>query len=183
MANITLIGATDWRNQRTLFGIRRPDRRPHAWILGKSGRGKTTLLQNLITQDLTAGHGLAVIDPHGDMATSLLDYVPRARTNDVIYFNGADLGYPVGLNPFEQVTPDMRFLVAEALASTFRYIWREFWGPQTEHILRHKQCSIRIVPEVPLTQSPVCPSFCSSCLYSPHSSGSLMPMVPAPMSG
>jgi len=111
------------------------DRRQHLYTIGKSGSGKTTLLRNLILQDIAAGRGVGVIDPHGDLASDLLDLIPRHRFEDVVYFNPADVEHPVSLNLLRSVTADERHLVASGVVSVFRGIWHEFWGPRLEYIL------------------------------------------------
>jgi len=111
------------------------DRRQHIEIIGKSGTGKTTLLRQLIIQDIQAGRGVAVLDPHGDLATSLLDYIPPHRTDDVVYFDPADTAYPLGMNLIEHVTGDVRHLVASELVSIFKSIWPDSFGPRLEYIL------------------------------------------------
>ena len=80
------------------FGLGRIDRRQHIYMIGKSGTGKSTLLRNLIVQDIESGAGVAVIDPHGDLANELLDCIPSRRTDDLVYFDPADTDHPIGLN-------------------------------------------------------------------------------------
>jgi len=116
------------------FGLNCADRRHHAYIIGKTGSGKTTLLRNLIVQDIEAGRGVGVIDPHGDLAEELLDCIPPWRTDDVVYFNPADLEYPIGFNVLEGVPPDRRHLVASGVVSAFKHIWADSWGPRLEYI-------------------------------------------------
>jgi hypothetical protein len=118
----------------TLFGLRHDERRRHFFLLGQTGMGKTSLLRNILLQDITAGHGVALIDPHGDLADSLLDAIPSSRTRTTVYFDPADLAYPVGLNLFDSVDPDSHFLVADQLISVFRNIWQDSWGPRMEQI-------------------------------------------------
>ncbi|MBI1784696.1 type IV secretion system DNA-binding domain-containing protein [Candidatus Sumerlaeota bacterium] len=110
------------------FGLSRADRRQHVYCIGQTGAGKTTLLRNLILQDIEAGRGVAVIDPHGDLAHDLLDHIPRRRTDDLVYFNPADLEHPVGFNLLERVPEDRRPLVASSVVSVFKSIWRDSWG-------------------------------------------------------
>lgn len=93
---------TDFRDQRTCFGIKEKDRAGHIYILGKTGTGKSTLIANLIVSDVKNGHGLALIDPHGDLTDTVLNLVPKQRIKDVIYFNPADLDFPVAFNPLEK---------------------------------------------------------------------------------
>jgi hypothetical protein len=117
------------------FGLLAADRRYHTYLIGKTGSGKTTLLRNLILQDIAAGHGVGVIDPHGDLAWDLLDYIPRRRTDDVVYLDPGDRAYPVGLNLLHHVLPEQRHLAASGIVSAFKGIWSDSWGPRTEYIL------------------------------------------------
>jgi len=117
------------------FGFGKRDRRHHLYTIGKSGAGKTTLLFNLILQDIEAGRGVGVIDPHGDLATALLDYIPRHRIEDVVYFNPADTEFPIGFNFLGNVSPDKRHLVASGIVGAFKSIWHDSWGPRLEYIL------------------------------------------------
>lgn len=115
------------------FGLLNDDRRHHCYVLGKTGTGKTTLLRNLIVQDIEAGRGVGVIDPHGDLAQELLSLIPRHRIEDVAYFDPADPDYALGFNIFE--TDRDIHLVASGLVSAMKAIWRESWGPRLEYIL------------------------------------------------
>jgi type IV secretory pathway TraG/TraD family ATPase VirD4 len=124
------------------FGIKKQDRRYHKYIIGKTGMGKSTLLKNLIVSDMIAGENLAVLDPHGDLVEELLDFVPEERLEGVVYFNPADLEYPIGLNVLENVDPSRHHLVASRLISTFKKLWPEFWGPRLEYILRNTVLSL-----------------------------------------
>jgi hypothetical protein len=117
------------------FGICRADRRQHMYCLGKTGTGKSTLLRNVILQDIYAGHGVGLIDPHGDLAEDVLDHIPRWRTDDVVYFNPADLDYPIGLNLFEHIPQERRHLMASGLVGAMKAIWHDSWGPRLEYIL------------------------------------------------
>jgi len=135
MTEHIVMGMRDNWGQSVPFSLSPHDRRHHLYTIGKSGAGKTTLLRNLILQDIEAGRGVAVIDPHGDLADDILDHIPRHRTEDVVYFNPADLEYPVGMNLLGSVPKDERHLVASGIVSIFRGIWSEFWGPRLEYIL------------------------------------------------
>src|SRR3954467_4551750 len=109
------------------FGLRRADRRQHLYVVGKTGTGKTTLLRNLILQDIAAGEGVGVIDPHGDLALDLLEHIPSWRTDDVVYFDPADDEMTVGLNLLKNVPPNRQHLVASGVVSAFKSIWRDSW--------------------------------------------------------
>ena len=117
------------------FGLSPADRRQHLYVLGKTGTGKTTFLRNLILQDIEAGEGVGVIDPHGDLAVDLLDHIPRWRTDDVVYFHPADAGMTVGLNLFKSVPPPRQHLVASGIVSALKSIWHASWGPRLEYVL------------------------------------------------
>lgn len=129
------IGTRDGWGQETLFGIQPGDARHHTYIIGKTGSGKTTLLRNMILQHLYLGHGLALLDPHGDLAEELLDHFPTSRADDLVYFNPGDLEFPIGLNLLANVPPDSRHLVASGIVAAFKSIWRDSWGPRMEYIL------------------------------------------------
>jgi energy-coupling factor transporter ATP-binding protein EcfA2 len=117
------------------FGISAVDQRQHIYIIGKTGSGKTTLLRNLIIQHINLGHGVGLIDPHGDLAEELLNHIPPHRADHLVYFNPSDLEFPIGLNVLANVAPDERHLVASGIVSAFKGIWRDSWGPRTEYIL------------------------------------------------
>jgi hypothetical protein len=133
--HIAYIGTRFVWGQDKFFGIRSEDRSRHLYAIGKTGTGKTTLLKNLIVQDIAAGRGVGVIDPHGDLAESLLDLIPRWRTDDVVYFNPADEEHPIALNVFDSTAGEHRNLIASGIVSAFKNVWRDSWGPRTEYIL------------------------------------------------
>ncbi|MBL7155254.1 MAG: type IV secretion system DNA-binding domain-containing protein [Candidatus Portnoybacteria bacterium] len=137
MSDINLFAETNFRNQRRQFGIKINDRRKHLYVVGKTGMGKTTLLENMAIQDIQAGRGVGIVDPHGEFAQKMLDFVPSQRINDVIYFNPADLDYPIAFNAIERVDPEHRHLVASGLVGVFKKIWAETWGPRLEYVLRN----------------------------------------------
>lgn len=134
---ITLIGETDYRNQKRRFGIKLDDRRRHVYIIGKTGVGKTTLLENMAISDIQAGRGLGVVDPHGEFAEKLLDYIPEDRLEDVIYFDPSDTEQPIGFNPLEQVSGDERHLIASGMMGVFKKIWPDVWSTRMEYILNN----------------------------------------------
>ncbi len=134
---ITLIAQTNFRNQSVKFGIKTDDRRRHTYVLGKTGMGKTNLLETMIIQDIQAGRGVAVVDPHGELVENILKYVPTNRVNDVIYFNPADIDFPIAFNVLEQVSVEYRHLVASGLLGVFQKIWADSWGPRLEYVLNN----------------------------------------------
>ena len=134
---IVLFAETNYRNIRKKFGIKRQDRRRHMYLIGKTGTGKSTALENMIYQDIQMGHGVAVVDPHGDLAERALDFVPANRINDVIYFNPADTENPFAFNVLERVDASQRHLVASGLVGVFKKIWADSWGPRLEYVLRN----------------------------------------------
>ena len=136
-SDITLFAKTNYRGSLIPFGIKIDDRRRHMYVIGKTGMGKSTLLENMIVQDIRAGRGLAVVDPHGDLVEKVVKYIPSYRINDVVYLNPADADYPVAFNILESVDPTHRHLIASGLISVFKKIWADSWGPRLEHILRN----------------------------------------------
>ncbi len=135
--DITLFAKTNYRGSLQPFGIKTDDRRRHMYVIGKTGMGKSTLLENMVIQDIRSGRGLAVVDPHGDLVEKVLKYVPSYRINDVIYLNPADMDFPIAFNILESVDPTHRHLVASGLIAVFKKIWADSWGPRLEHILRN----------------------------------------------
>ena len=130
------IGKRDaWGGDPALFGVAPPDRRHHMYVIGQTGSGKTTLLRNLIVQHLAAGHGVGLIDPHGDLAEDLLNHIPPWRSDHLAYFNPGDLDFPVALNLLANVSVDERHLVASGIVGAFKSLWRDSWGPRLEYIL------------------------------------------------
>jgi hypothetical protein len=133
---VTYIGKVNYRNDNRHFGIKNADRLRHIYCIGKSGTGKSTLLLNMAIQDIQNGNGCCVIDPHSDVAETLLHYIPEERMQDVLYINPSDDEFPVAYNPLRHVHPKYQDLVASGLISTFKKIWKDSWGPRMEHILR-----------------------------------------------
>ena len=133
----TYFAETDFRNKRTKFGIKAEDRSRHVYVIGKTGMGKSTLLENMAAQDIQNGEGLGFIDPHGKSAELLLDYVPEERIKDVIYFAPFDLEHPMSFNVMEDIGRDQRHLVANGLMASFKKIWPDVWSARMEYILNN----------------------------------------------
>ena len=134
---IIFFAETNFRNIRKKFGIKIDDRRRHVYVVGKTGMGKTVLLENMVIQDVQAGRGIAFVDPHGEAAERLLDFIPSRRINDVINFNPADLNHPIAFNIMEKVAPEFRHLVAGGLMGVFKKIWPDVWSARMEYILNN----------------------------------------------
>jgi DNA helicase HerA-like ATPase len=124
------------------------------YIIGKTGTGKSTLIENMIISDIQAGNGLALVDPHGDLAENILHYIPKERIEDVIYFNPADIEYPIAFNPLEKSHPDTRHLIASGFISVFKKLWQDFWGPRLEHVLRNSIMALLEYPQATLLDLP-----------------------------
>ncbi len=132
---ITLFARTDARGQNIPFGIKAKDRTKHVYVIGKTGMGKSTMLENMAVQDMQNGEGLAFLDPHGATAEKLLEYIPEHRIDDVLYFAPFDMGHPMSFNVMEDVGYDKRHLVVSGLMSTFKKIWVDAWSARMEYIL------------------------------------------------
>jgi len=134
---INFFGETTFRNVRKKFGIKPDDRRRHVYVVGKTGMGKTAMLENMAIQDIQQGKGIGFVDPHGEAAEKLLDFVPPKRVNDVIYLNPADLDYPIAFNVMEKIGLEHRHLVASGLMGVFKKIWPDVWSARMEYILNN----------------------------------------------
>lgn len=153
--SITPFAITDFRNVERCFGIKDKDRAGHMYILGKTGTGKSTLIQNMAVSDIRRGHGMALIDPHGDLTEAILNLIPKRRVKDVIYFNPTDLDYPIAFNPLEKVEPDKSHLITSSLITVFKKVSGDFWGPRMEHILRNSILALLEQPQSTLLDIPL----------------------------
>lgn len=135
---ITYFGETDSRNKRVVFGIKEEDRTKHVYVIGKTGMGKSTLLENMAIQDIQNGNGVAFVDPHGGTAEKLLEYVPEHRKKDVLYFAPFDIDHPVSFNLMEDIGPDSRHLVTSGLMSAFKKLFgEESFSDRMQYILQN----------------------------------------------
>ena len=144
---ITFFGETTFRNQRKRFGIKPDDRRRHVYLIGKTGMGKTVMMENMAIQDIQRGKGVAFVDPHGEAAEKLLDFIPSDRVNDVIYFNPADLDFPLAFNVMEKVDFRHRHLVAGGLMGVFKKVWPDVWSARMEYILNNSILALLEYPD------------------------------------
>jgi hypothetical protein len=135
---ITYFAETDARNKRVKFGIKAEDRLRHIYSIGKTGMGKSTMLENMAIQDIQNGEGMAFLDPHGKTADLLLDYIPEHRIKDVVYFAPFDTEFPISFNVMEDVGPERRHLVASGLMSAFEKLFgEESFSDRMQYILQN----------------------------------------------
>ena len=132
------------------FGCLPEDARHHTYVIGKTGTGKTTMLRNLILQHIALGHGVGLIDPHGDLAEDLLHHLPPNRADDLVYFDPGDREHPVGLNLLANVPRDERPLVASGVVAAFKSLWPDSWGPRMEYILHNAILALLECPNTTL---------------------------------
>jgi type IV secretory pathway TraG/TraD family ATPase VirD4 len=149
-SDITVFAETNFRNERKRFGIKRRDRRAHMYLIGKTGMGKSTLMENMIVSDLQRGEGLAVLDPHGDLVARVKRRIPPTREADVILFDPTDETRTHSLNLLDSTGKAARHLVASELISIFKKLWADSWGPRTEHILRNTLLALLELPQATL---------------------------------
>ncbi len=147
---ITYFAETDARNKRIKFGIKAKDRTRHVYVIGKTGMGKSTLLENMAAQDIANGEGMCFIDPHGKTADLLLEYVPKERIRDVIHIAPFDTDFPISFNVLESVDPQKRHLVVSGLMSTFKKIWEDAWSARMEYILTNTLLALLEAPNTTL---------------------------------
>lgn len=152
--DILYIGKSNFRGTDKIFGIKNKDRFQHMYVIGQTGTGKTSLLRNLAIQDIEAGRGVAVVDPHGEFVQSLLAAIPPNRLADVIYFNPIDTEYPIGFNILEVKNPDHKHLVSSGLMSIFTKIWANVWSARMEYILNNTVLALLDTPGTTLLGIP-----------------------------
>jgi energy-coupling factor transporter ATP-binding protein EcfA2 len=148
--HITYFAETDSRNKKIKFGIKAKDRTKHVYIIGKTGMGKSTLLENMAVQDIMGGEGICFVDPHGKTADLLLEYVPKDRIRDVVYIAPFDTEYPISFNVLESVDQQKRHLVVSGLMSTFKKIWEDAWSARMEYILTNTLLALLEAPNTTL---------------------------------
>ena len=135
--DVSAFGVTNYHNNFVPFGIRRSDRRRHLYAIGKSGSGKSKLLELLINEDLQNGEGLAVLDPHGDLVDAVLRYVPQHRINDVVLLDPSDIDFPIAFNPLEKVSEAQKMQVTIGFLQIFKKLFGSNWSDRLEHVLRY----------------------------------------------
>lgn len=151
---INFLARTEFKNQDTVFGIKRVDRRKHIYIIGKTGTGKSTLIANMAINDMRNGEGVAIIDPHGDLCEIVLDYIPKHRLNDVVYLDPNRVDSPFRMNPLEVTQPEQAELVASGIVAIFHKLFSYSWGPRLEYILRNTILTLTAMPNSTLLDVP-----------------------------
>lgn len=146
---------TEFKNHLAVFGMKKGiDRLRHTYILGKSGTGKSTLIGRMAINDIQHGEGIAFVDPHGDTAEKLLDYIPTNRIDDVAYLDPSVSGQSFHLNPLYVKNPALGEMVASSIVSIFSKLYGNSWGPRLEYILRNTLLTLVYKPETTLSDVP-----------------------------
>src|SRR5262245_30934938 len=137
VSDVTHFARVDFRNKQRQFGIKDNDRFSHVYVIGKTGTGKSSLLETMTLQDIRRGGGVALIDPHGDLVERIAHQIPDWRKRDVVYLNASDPTQPFGYNPLRHVREDRISLAASGFLEVFKKMWPDAWGVRMEHILRN----------------------------------------------
>ena len=135
--DMSLFGITNYHNNYEVFGVKRSDRRRHLYAIGKSGVGKSKLLELLIKEDIDAGKGIGVLDPHGDLIDSIMEFIPKERIQDVVYMNPGDVDFPISFNPMENVDEQYKMQVTLGFIQIFKKLFGSNWSDRLEHVLRY----------------------------------------------
>lgn len=151
---MSLFGVTNFRGDNSIFGLLRSDRGRHVYILGQTGTGKSGALELLTLSDIYYDQGFAVIDPHGDYAQHILNFIPERRVDDVVYFNPADTAYPIGFNPLEVSDPSLKNHISSELVGVLKRMFENSWGPRLEYILRYTLLALLDYPDATMLDIP-----------------------------
>lgn len=151
---LTVLGETTFRNNLKKFGIKLDDRRRHIYIIGKSGVGKSVLMENMALDDVWENRGVIIVDPHGEFAEKILSCIPDSRVDDVVVFDPADRAHPIAFNLLETVEDDFKGMVASGFVGIFKKIFGFSWGPRLEHILRNTVLALLDCPESTMLDIP-----------------------------
>ncbi len=143
---ISAFGLTNFRGINQQFGLYRSDRGRHIYIIGQTGTGKSGLLELFALSDVFHSQGYAIIDPHGDFAVNNLRFIPASRVKDVVYFNPADTGFPMGFNPMEVGDPALMNNISSEIIGVMKRMFGESWGPRLEYILRYTILALLAYP-------------------------------------
>jgi len=153
VSGLCFFGVTNWRDRRRPFGIKRADRRYHIHLIGKTGVGKSTLLEHLIASDLRDGQGLAVLDPHGDLVRRVLHTMPKGRADDLLFFDPTNVRGALPFNVLKDHYAN-RYLIASGILTAMKKVWGDSWGPRMEHILRYSLLALLAYPDATLGDIP-----------------------------
>jgi len=152
--DITYFAHTNFRDQKQRFGIRQADRLLHTYIIGKTGTGKSTLIETKLMQDIHARRGVCLLDPHGDLVEKIANQIPKERKNDLVYFNVPNRNLDLRYNPLKNVSYEKRSLVASSIIEVFAKLWKNAWGVKLEHILRYTLLTLLDQPNATLADIP-----------------------------
>jgi hypothetical protein len=153
-ADVNFFGRTEFKNRQMVFGIKKVDRRRHFYVIGKTGTGKSTFIANMAINDMRNREGFCIIDPHGDLCETVMDYVPSYRVNDIIYLDPSDTQNAFSLNPLEVSNPEQKELVVSGIVAIFNKLYGTSWGPRLEYILRNTLASVIEMPDATLLMVP-----------------------------
>ncbi len=144
--DINFFAKTEFKNKEQIFGIKTADRRKHIYIIGKTGSGKSTLIANMAIDDIRKDRGVGIIDPHGDLSETILDFIPKRRQHDVVYLEPFDTERPFSLNVLEVKNKQQKDLIASGIVSIFYKLYKDSWGPRLEYILRNIILTLLEIP-------------------------------------
>ncbi len=151
--DINFFGKAEYKNNDSVFGIKSKDRRKHVYIIGKTGAGKSTLIANMAIDDIRRDRGIGIIDPHGDLCETILEYIPKRRLNDVVYLEPFDTKRPFSLNVLEVKSTQHKDLIASGIVSIFYKLYGDSWGPRLEYILRNTILTLLEIPSATLAEA------------------------------